>query len=447
MKKCIFFKKLLNSNRKKAFDAYKKGISFYNKMDYARAIDCFERMQSEKPLKKHLEYKLATFYCGLSHRNLGIVAFTRNDNPLALDHFKKALQCNPRHIDLNYFIGICLNNLGEFQAAMDAFKIIQETEPWNIPNKLKMAIILHNLKMWSHAEKIHRDLLEKHPGFADVHYHLGIVLMNQGKSEEAAQSFEKALEINPGYINARIKLGIAQICMGQLSQAEEQFNTILRKKPDYADVNYLLSIIKLEKNDPDAAIQYLHQAVTISPRFKNAQVKLIITLCRQNRTADAQEQLKQALAHYPEDPRLKAVQKFIHVLPADFTGNHTVAAEFKAVFNNENAIAALRNEFHKGLDIMPNFSEIIAIFCNSKFSGEDVGISDFLIPLIKEADRKKSHLPGSLQQPGDPVQSHQQYNRGRSGFCPGRGTESQLHDGTHQLVKGPVSERPLHGSL
>ncbi len=388
-----FINKLMNSNRKKALDAYKQGIECYNRLNFKDAIDHFERVRTESSLKKTLEFKLATFYCGLAYRNLGIVHFTRDNNELAFSYFKKAQQCNPGHIDLNYFIGICLNNIGQFQEAMEFFKTIEETEPWNIPNKLKMAVILHNLKMWGNAENIYRTLLEKNPNFADVHFHLGLSLMNQGKTAEAIESFKNAVHINPNYVNARIKLGITLASMEKFDEAYEHLNSVIEKNPDYADVYYLISLIKQECNETEEAIRFLQQAVEISPAFKNAQVKLMTLYCQTGKSDAAEKQLREALQHYPDDNRLKSVKKFFKIFNPALTSKDEISKEFKAIFGNQDSLAALRNEFHKGLDIMPSFSEIIAIFSNSRFAQEDAGISNFLIPLIKEQIRKTPTYP------------------------------------------------------
>jgi len=388
-----FINKLLGSNRKKAHDAYKQGIEYYNRLKFSEAIAYFEQVHSEKALKKSLEFKLATFYCGLAYRNMGIVHFTRENNEQALLYFQKAQECNPGHIDLNYFIGICLNNIGRFKEAMESFKIIQETEPWNIPNKLKMAVILHNLKMWSNAEKIYKSLLEKNPNFADIHFHLGLSLMNQGKSQDAIDAFKQAIQINPNYVNARIKLGITLASLGRVNEASQHLNTIIEKNPNYADVHYLLGLIKQECNEIKGAIHCLKKAVAISPAFKNAQVKLIMLHCQTGETDEAERQLNQALEHYPNDNRLKSVKKFFKIFNPEVSSRDEISREFRAIFGDHHSLAALRNEFHKGLDIMPNFSEIIAIFSNSRFTQEDTAISEFLIPLIKEQISKTPTYP------------------------------------------------------
>ena len=91
----------------------------------------------------------------------------------------------------------------------------------------------------------------------------------------------------------------------------------------------------------------------------------------------AQAQLNEALEYYPDDNRLKLVKKFFNIFNPSQTSRDEISKEFKTIFGDQVSLAALRNEFHKGLDIMPNFSEIIAIFSNSRFSQEDASISDF----------------------------------------------------------------------
>lgn len=388
-----FLNKLLGFFPEKKNEAYKKGINLYNELQYTEAIEYFEQVISEKDLSEFLEYKLAGFYCGLAYRNLGVVEFAKNNNKQALSNFQLALKYNPEHVDINYFIGICLNNIGDFQGAMEAFKKIYGTEPWNIPNKLEMAIVFHNLKMWENAEKIHRDLLGKNPDFADVHLHLGLSLMSQGKTSEAVESFKKALVINPNYVDAQLKLGMAQACMGRYEDALMNLTAIIKKNPGYADVFYLIGIIKEECDETNEAIKYFHQAVHISPQFKNALVKLIICYCQLGKIDEAENQIKEALDFYPNDKRLNSVKKALKIFNPSLKSLNDIPKEIKYILGNGLSIGEIRNEFHKGLDIMPNFSEIIAMFSNSKYAKNDSKLSAFLIRIITEQISKNPTYP------------------------------------------------------
>jgi tetratricopeptide (TPR) repeat protein len=388
-----FLNKLLGYIPKQVSRDYKDGIHFYNRLKYTEAIKSFQPMITDKPESKTLEHKLARFYSGLAYRNLGVVQFARKNNEQALFNFKKAMEYNPDHIDLNYFIGICLNNIGDFQGAMESFKIVHGTEPWNIPNKLKMAIIFHNLEKWDNAEEIHRSLLEKNPNFADVHFHLGLSLMSQGKTSEASESFKKALLINPNYVSARLKLGITLACMGKYDEAFENLNTIIKQNPKYADVHYLVGVIKEECNETEEAIKHLRQAINISPKFKNALVKLIICYCQLGKIDAAQKQIKEALEVYPDDKRLNSVKKFFKLFDPSLRSSNNIPEEIKRILGNGLSLRALRDEFHKGLDIMPNFSEIIMMFSSSRYAKEDSSIADFLIPVISEQINQNPTYP------------------------------------------------------
>ena len=383
-------------NRKKALKKYKKGISFYNKKKFAEAIEQFESMLAEKSLSKSFEYNLAKFYCSQAHRDIGIIQFARGKNDQALINFQAAFKHNPNHPDLNYFIGICLNNIGKFQEAIESFDKLQKIDPENIPNKLKMAVIFYNLGMWDNAEKINRGILEKKPEYADVHFHLGLSLFSQGKASEAAKSFNNALKINPDYINAQLKLSIAQICIGQFDKAFENLNAILEIHPDYADVNYLLGVLKGEVKEIKSAIKYLEKAVSLSPKFKNAQVKLIMFYCQAGQIDLAVKQINKAVVFYRNDNRFNLIQKLIDRiidLSEIDTSKGYLAEQFEKIFGEEQLVKDLINEFSTYLDIMPSFSEIIALFSSTEYAMKDDSISELMIPLIFEHIDKHPDWP------------------------------------------------------
>jgi len=377
----------------KSKNAYKKGIHFYNHLKYAEAIECLEQMMSEKTLSNSIEFKLSIFYCSRAYRNLGIVQFTQKNNKKALSYFQRGLQLSPKDNDLNYFIGICLNNIGDFHGAMESFSKFQHMEPGDIPIKLKMAIIFHNLEMWDNAEEIHRNLLKKNPNFADIHFHLGLSLMRQGKKSKAIESFQNALRINPDYTRAQLQLGITQAVMGQHEDAFATLGAIIIKNPSYADVYYLIGIIKEECNETEEAITYLQKAIHISPKFKNALVKLTIFYCQLGKIDAAKKQIQEAVQFYPKDKRLNSIKKFIKASDPSSKLKDHISNGIKHIFKNDLSFSDLRNEFHKGLDIMPSFSEIIAMFNSSKYAQEDAGISDFLIPFILEQIEQNPTYP------------------------------------------------------
>ena len=409
-----FIKKLFQKE-KKGFDSYRKGIHHFNKLQYNAAIPFFEKVLGENKHPHSLEANLAIFYCGRSHVNVGVTHFAKNENQTALYHFEKALLLQPDDMDLNYFIGICLNNIGDYKGAMEVFSKILETEPWNIPTKLKISIIFHNMKLWVEAEDILREILMKNQNFADVHYHLGLALMSQGKALEASDSFKNALSINPQYTEARLKLSITQIYMGNHEKAAENLQRIIIRHPKYADVYYLMAIA--QRQDHDQAIACLKQALDISPQFKNALVKLIIVYCRIGDQVAAANQIKKALEFYPEDPRLGSIQKILKIFGPDFKAPSDETSISDIGLEDEHLIKELRHEFHKDLDIMPNVSEIISIFKSSQYSRDDNSISEFLVPFITEQINRNPTYPDLYHSLGTQLLSAQKFIEAENAFA------------------------------
>lgn len=412
-----FLKTILGIERKKGLATYRRGIQYFNRLEYDLAIRAFEQVLAEKSLAHSLESNLAKFYCGRAYINVGITEFAKNRSNKALGYFQKALEFNPQDTDLHYFIGICMNNVGQYQEAMASFSKILETEPWNIPTKLKIAIIFHNLKLWENAEEIHRAILTKHPDFADVHYHLGLSLMSQGKPEDASDAFSRALSINPNYTQARLKLSMVHICLDRLDKAEENLKHIISRHPQYADVHYLLALVKEKTHALPEAVHHLSSALEISPQFKNALVKLIIIHCRNGDRDAASRQIDKALSYYPQDNRLCAIQRALKVFEPGFVSENPEQDGSTVIdLEDEYLIKEMRNEFHKDLDIMPNVSEIISMFNNSRYIQEDSSLTEFLIPFITEQINRNPTYPDLYNSLGTQLLSAGKYLEAENAF-------------------------------
>ena len=394
-------KNLINTlsgfDRKQAYEKYHRGMALYNKGQFDEAIEYFKDLIEEKIISGSMEYDLAQFYYSQAHRNLGIIAFSKNNNKKALYHFRTALEFNPEHSDLNYFIGICLNNTGDFQDAVDAFRKLQAIDPDNVPNKLKLAIIFYNLGMWENAEKIQREILEKKSGYADVHYYLGLSLICQGKVAESIESFSRALDINPGYINARLQLGIAQACLGKFNDAFTNLNSIIEQHPDYADVYYFIGLTHDEIGETKNAIDFFSKAIDLNSNFTKARLKLIMSYCKTGEIKKAKKLIKEFFLLYQDDENLKKLiylEKQISKIP-DLHLNtfDDLSGHYGGIFGKEALHSELHSEFHKDLHIIPSFSEIIALFTNFKYAQQEPEIPKVMIPLISEHIHRNPTYP------------------------------------------------------
>ncbi len=392
-----FIDTIFNFDRKKAYEIYHKGMCAYNQRDFVSAIEYFKCVIDNNAISGSMEYDLSKFYYSQAHRNIGIIQFAKGNNKEALIHFKTALKFNPEHSDLNYFIGICLNNIGQFKDAVEAFKKLQMIDPDNVPNKLKIAIIFYNLGMWEHAEQIQREILQENPGYADVHYYLGLSLICQGKLSESIDSFKEALNINPNYTNARLKLGVAEACLGKFQDALASLNSIIEKYPDYADVYYLIGLVKQETNEIEESVQYFHKVLTINSNFTKAKLKLIMSYCKLGKVDKAKRMIEEFIMLHPDDASLNKLisvkQRIDRIVDIPVKNRVNIIDHYCEIFEKDEIITELYNEFHKDLHIIPSFSEIISLFTNFKYVQQNPNVSKIMIPLILEQIHKNPTYP------------------------------------------------------
>jgi len=119
----------------------------------------------------------------------------------------------------------------------------------------------------------------------------------------------------------------------------------------------------------------------------------MICYCQIGKIDAAEKQIKKALEFYPDDKRFNSVKRFFKIFAPSLKSQNDIPKEIKNILGDGGPMEELRNEFHKGLDIMPNFSEIIAMFSSSRYAREDANIAEFLIPVISEEITKTPTYP------------------------------------------------------
>jgi ribosomal protein S12 methylthiotransferase accessory factor len=129
-------------------------------------------------------------------------AYERRGKPeIALSHFEKALEMEPRPIDVaNIYshIGISYRHQGFFEKAIEMFKIAHQ----------------------------HNDTLK------EVYQQLGFCYFKTGKYEEAIEQFEKSIEIDPGSAMDYANIGANLRAMGHVEMAIPIYEMALEIDPD-----------------------------------------------------------------------------------------------------------------------------------------------------------------------------------------------------------------------
>lgn len=384
-----FFKNLFTLGKDKT---YIEAMRLFNIHDYRGAIKKFEDILKKKTASTSIHYNLSKVYISQSHRNLGIILFAMGKYAEALEEFTMALEYSQGNNELYYFIGVCQNNLGDFKGAIDSFNSVIEVDPSNLPARLKLGIALHNYRMWDTAENLYKSILRSNPNYADIHYNLGLTYLGRGKVNDAVNSFKEALKINPNYLQARVKIIVAQIYNGDFETAIEDLKLLAERYPKFADVFYYLGIVYSSMNVFDKAIENFKRAIEINPSYKEARVKLGTVYCHIGRFEEGVNEFEEACKIDPSDEDTIMLTNAIKNAIASHDKESVKFSEIiNNLFANGREVIDFVPEFNRGVQIVPDVSEMISIVMS--VSEEDRTLCEMLIPFVKEHITEKNDYP------------------------------------------------------
>ena len=192
--------------------------------------------------------------------DLGVALEEINDYQGALDHYREALQDNPKYADALTNLGHLLlitghggDSIPYLQQAIDVKPNLAEAQ-----NNLAMALaqqgrVAEAVTHWEEALRIK-------PDYAEPHNNLGIVMAQQGKIDEAIDHMEKAIKLDPSLADAQNNLAYTLSNMGRKREAIEHYEQAIRIKPNYFQpqinlARLLATLDRAQGGDPNRAVK------------------------------------------------------------------------------------------------------------------------------------------------------------------------------------------------
>jgi len=351
-------KKLWSSGKSRSFD---QAMGLYNARRYAEAVRIFEGMLAEKKSTSDVYYNLAAVYCSQSYHHLGFRDFLQGNYARACENFEKAIELQPGQLDLYLFIGICRNNMRDYEEAGEAFQLLLSLDQTRPAVRIMQGIVMHNLGQWERSVNHHRVILREYPGYPDIHYRQGLALVALDRLHEARESFRRALALNPDYQGALLESALIDAHFGHHDEADRLIARIASRKPDDTTVHYARGSILLEREDWDGAAAVFEEILTVAPGDINAMINLALTRVRRADLRGAMEIINKIREMKPKDRRFaQAVAALSAALrsPAD---HPRPLDDLRPFFRSVTLLDNMKREISRHVDITPDFEDIVKL--------------------------------------------------------------------------------------
>jgi tetratricopeptide (TPR) repeat protein len=164
------------------------------------------------------------------------------------------------------------------------------------------------LKDYPDADKWLTKSLDSNPKDAEGWYYLGRTKYNENRFDEAITAFQQYLKLEPKSVRGEDNLGLSYQGLGRTEDAIAAYKTAILWQKDLLNqdpgpfVN--LGALLLDENQPEQAVSYLVQAVSISPQYAHAHEQLGKAYDRLAQLAKAQAELEKAVELAPQNARL-----------------------------------------------------------------------------------------------------------------------------------------------
>jgi len=221
--------------------------------------------------------------------NLAVVNLKLGNFSEAIQNANQAIELRPYRYKPYDILGATYLKTGNYPQAEKTFLRALEIFPKNGNVYIRLASVYEKQNQLAKAvEILNRAFILQDVNHAKVYNQLSIVFWRMNNLPESIRAGHKALELDPGFLDAYLTLGISYEDSGQLDMAFSQFNSGWQKGLDMVTIYNNWSDHHIKNNNPDRAILYLKQAVSLEPGWVESHRNLARAYGMKGMTAEAE---------------------------------------------------------------------------------------------------------------------------------------------------------------
>ncbi len=215
---------------------------------------------------------------------LGGVALQKGCYEDAATCFKQAIGQDPRHASYWQGLGIARINTGQVEDAIGDFKKAVDLAPKDAGAWSNLGNCYRQYGNLDEAVRCYRKALSLDPARITAAVNLGEILVERREFEAAVELYEASLKqaagrVQDSYNTAPLHygLGLALKGLGRVDEALDCYREAIAKQPNLAAAHNSLAAVFLSRNDLDAAMASLRQALTVDPKAHLVYSNLLMT--------------------------------------------------------------------------------------------------------------------------------------------------------------------------
>jgi tetratricopeptide (TPR) repeat protein len=233
------------------------GSVYFLNHDYLHAAVAWKKSEVIEPLDPKLQFSLAMAYIQISkpdwarpvlkslatsdHKEalypywLGRLDYDGHEYDDAIRNFKLAIELNPQMARAYDNLGLCYYYENQNDLAIENYKKAIQLDresvhpsPWPY---LNLGITLQFLNRFTEAEENFREAIRLNPEFTQAHFQLGLVLEEMQRFDASIEELRRAASLDAQYPEPHMAMARVYRRLGQEAAAREEVQIYLRLHP------------------------------------------------------------------------------------------------------------------------------------------------------------------------------------------------------------------------
>jgi tetratricopeptide (TPR) repeat protein len=236
-----------------------------------------------------------------AHLLLADIAFQQHDMIETIQQAEAALEVDPENLRARMLQGRALLRQGDLDQAGAILGSLSRQVPESVDVRLELAYVSLNRRNYAEAEAAFNKILATRP--AEWRAVAGLVDTDlaQNRPEKAFARLETELTRSHGSAAIRSLLASTALRSGKYNVAIENFRDLANQTPNSIDALLQLANVYQLKGDIHSAIAALQKAAALQPKDPRPAALLPFLLEAENRSQEAKQIVRRALAQRPDD--------------------------------------------------------------------------------------------------------------------------------------------------
>jgi Tfp pilus assembly protein PilF len=130
---------------------------------------------------------------------LGLIYLQLQRPDLAVEHFRRAVEIDPKFADAHFHLGTALAESRQWEEAVATYRTAIALPTITVPDfaHQNLGVALYNLRRYREAEQALRFAISLDPRLQAAYYHLGLLFNAEQRNEEAKAAFRHARQLGP----------------------------------------------------------------------------------------------------------------------------------------------------------------------------------------------------------------------------------------------------------